>query len=204
MKTKLKGFSFVVSVVVLGFFLSGCAQSPQTEGEKKKLKTTKNASTPEDAFLTFKNAFAQGEFDKIYEISSKKIKKSMDEEAEKFKKQMEKNKLKSEDAEKLKKYGITIEELENVTGKSLMRVSLVMSQMMMDAFAKMDKKSKKKAPNIMEELKKGAEKLEYTKTEMGEDKKSAVVYFNDEKGKENKVKMAFEDGEWKFDEPFKK
>lgn len=97
--------------------------------------------TPEGLFGSFKAAMSAGEFEKVYDMLSAETQKELNEAAEEMKKQLEQQTPQSEEEEAfmemLGEQGFTKEKLGQMTGRDMIRFSLVLGQVMMKSMAQM-------------------------------------------------------------------
>lgn len=152
--------------------------------------------SPESIFKAVIDAMISGDLELIYDYVSKKEQANFDKEAEKFAKQMsnpeEQKKFTPENIQSLKKVGLTKEAYINPNGRTMLRVSLGLAQMMIDYFSGDNKE------DILKSFQDDAPKIKLINVKYKKDKREATLYLLDAKGKKQKQKVILEDGKWKL------
>lgn len=182
MKKRFAGGWAAMLMVAVMVSLTGCG------GGAKK------AATPEETYKTFLATLNNEEFEKIYDMNSKEQREKMDGQAKKLKETVKKIASNPQQIEKLKKMGVTDAQLKDVTGKDVVRISIAMSQIMMEMFTPKGKP----APDILKEMKGDLAKTKVLSTEISSDGKTAKLMVQNAKGKKVENVLLLEDGEWKL------
>ena len=183
---------FILIIFVIGLQNSSAKVFFQT-ANKSKINVYQN---PESIFKAVIDAMISANLELIYDYVSKKEQANFDKEAEKFIKQMsnpeEQKKFTPQMIESLKKVGLTKETYINPSGRTMLRVSLGLAQMMIDYFSGDNKE------DILKSFQDDAPKIKLINVKYKKDKKSATLYLLDAKGKKQKQKVILEDGKWKL------
>src|SRR3990167_3013716 len=81
-------------------------------------------ASPDEVFNGFLATLKNGEFEKVYDLHCKAERDKMDGQAKKLSETLGKVASKPEQSEKMKKLGVTDEQLKEVKGRDVVRVSL--------------------------------------------------------------------------------
>lgn len=181
---KKRVVSMCVVAVAVMLTVAGCGKSGK-----------KAASTPEDTFHAFHTAIANDEFEKIYDLLSAKEQKQMDAHVEEVKRILKAHFNKQGDKEMLKKYGVTDDKINNMTGRDIMRVNLAIGQVMTEKYTPKGKP----APDTIQQMKDEISKAKLVSVKIAEDGKTAVITVQNAKGKTEQSKMVLENEQWKMD-----
>lgn len=178
--------------------------------------------TPEGLFGSFKAAMSAGEFEKVYDMLSAETQQELNEAAEDMKKQIEAQTPQSEEEKlfmaMLGEQGFTKQKMGTMTGRDMIRFSLVLGQVMMQGLAQMfGQNAEVEDVDVIAQVRKsfGAAELKEVKTfEEGKSAKLVVTFPQWGLGSSPKepaaaegdkpalqtqeMKIVLEEGEWRF------